>query len=104
MEESTGRKGGDDGMKIRVFGTTPPCARCKMTEKLVKRAVEELGYADIEVVKLDAFSEEAERLCILMTPTTVIEGKILKHGGVPSKDEVTRAIEKIRKEGGLSEE
>ena len=93
-------EGGDDGMKIRVFGTTPPCAKCKMTEKLVKRAVEELGYDGIEVVKVDVFSEEAERLGILMTPTMVIEGKILKQGGVPSKDEVKRAIEKIRKEGG----
>jgi hypothetical protein len=46
-----------------------------MTEKVVKRAVEELGYDGIEVVKVDVFSEEAERLGILMTPTTVIEGK-----------------------------
>jgi small redox-active disulfide protein 2 len=85
-------------MKIHVFGSTPPCAKCKMTENLVKRAIDELGYEDIEVVKLDAFSEEAERLGILMTPTTVIEGKIVKHGGVPSKDEVKRAIEMMRKE------
>jgi small redox-active disulfide protein 2 len=85
-------------MKIQIFGSTPPCARCKMTEALVKRAVEELGYEDIEVVKLDAFSEEAERLGILMTPTTVIEDKIVKMGGVPSKDEVKRAIEKMRNE------
>jgi len=92
------REGGDDSMKIQVFGSTPPCARCKMTEALVKRAVEELGYDDIEVVKLDVFSQEAEELGIMMTPTTVIEGKILKMGGVPSKDEVKRAIEKMRKE------
>lgn len=85
-------------MKIQVFGTTPPCAKCKMTEKLVKRAVEEFGYDGIEVVKVDVFSEEAERLGILMTPTTVIEGKILKTGGIPSKDEVKRVIEKMRKE------
>ena len=85
-------------MKIQVFGSTPPCAICKMTEKLVKRAVEELGYDDVEVEKLDAFSEDAERLGIMMMPTTVIEGKILKHGGVPSKDAVKRAIEKLKKE------
>lgn len=85
-------------MKIQVFGSTPPCAICRMTEKLVKRAVEELGYDEVEVEKRDAFSEEAERLGILMTPTTVIEGKILKTGGVPSKDEVKRAIEKMREE------
>ncbi|KAF5435263.1 Thioredoxin domain-containing protein [Candidatus Methanophagaceae archaeon] len=85
-------------MKIAVFGTTPPCAKCKATEKVVRRVVEELGYDDIEVVKLDVFSEEAERLGIMMTPTTVIEGVILKTGGVPGKAEVKRAIEMMRTE------
>jgi hypothetical protein len=84
-------------MKIQVIGATPPCARCKMTEKVVKRAIEELGYDDITVVKENVFSEEADLLGILMTPTTVIEGMIVKTGGVPSKDEVKRAIEKMKK-------
>jgi small redox-active disulfide protein 2 len=96
-KEPGGKKVIDGSMKIHIFGSTPPCARCKMTEKLVKRAIEELGYDDIEVVKLDALSEEGERLGIVMTPTTVIEDKIVKMGGVPSKDEVKRAIEKMRK-------
>lgn len=85
-------------MKIEVFGTTPPCAKCKATEKVVRRIVKELGYDDIEVVKLDVFSEEAERLGIMMTPTTVIEGKILKTGGVPGKEELKRAIERMKEE------
>ena len=68
-----------------------------MTENVVKSVVEELGYADIEVEKLDVFSKEAEALGIMMTPTTVIEGKIMKMGGVPSRDEVKHAIEKMRK-------
>lgn len=98
-EETKGRKGADS-MKIQVVGATPPCARCKLTENVVKRAIEELGYDGIEVVKVDVFSEEAERLGIMITPTTVIEGKILKTGGVPSKDEVKRAIERLREEEG----
>ena len=56
-------------MKIQVIGSTPPCARCRATENVVKSVVEELGYADIEVEKLDVFSQEAEALGILMTPT-----------------------------------
>ena len=87
-------------MKIYIVGSTSPCARCRLTEGVIKRAVEELGYDDIELVKLDALSEEAEKLGILMTPTTVIAGKIVKMGGVPSKDEVKRAIEKLRKAEG----
>jgi len=96
--KSEKRRKRGDSMNIEVFGTTPPCAKCKATEKVVRRVVEELGYEDIEVVKLDVYSEEAERLGILMTPTTVIEGVILKTGGVPNKDEVKRAIEKMRPE------
>jgi small redox-active disulfide protein 2 len=87
-------------MKIQVIGSTPPCARCKATENVVKSVVEELGYEGIEVEKLDVFSQEAEALGLLMTPATVIEGKILKMGGVPSRDEVKRAIEKIREADG----
>ncbi len=98
MNKHKSKKGRGDNMKIAVFGTTPPCAKCKATEKVVRRVVEELGYDDIEVVKLDVFSEEAERLGIMMTPTTVIEGVILKTGGVPGKAEVKRAIEMMRTE------
>jgi small redox-active disulfide protein 2 len=87
-------------MKIQVIGSTPPCARCKATENVVKSVVEELGYEGIEVEKLDVFSKEAEALGLLMTPATVIEGKILKMGGVPSRDEVKRAIEKMREADG----
>ena len=86
-----------DSMKIQVVGSTPPCARCKMTENVVKSVVQELDSVDIEVEKLDVFSKEAEALGIMMTPATVIEGKIVKMGGVPSRNEVKRAIEKLRK-------
>lgn len=84
-------------MKIKVFGTTPPCMRCKAAEKVVRESVEELGYTDIEVVKTDVLSEEAEKLGIMMSPAVVIGEKAVKVGGVPSKEEVKRAIEKIRK-------
>jgi small redox-active disulfide protein 2 len=86
-------------MKIQVYGTTPPCARCKATEKVVRDAVTELGHNDIEIEKVDVLSEEAERLGILLTPTTVVEGMIVKMGGVPSKEEVKRALEKLMNAG-----
>jgi len=84
-------------LKIKVFGTTPPCMRCKAAEKVVREAVEELGYTGIEVVKADVLSEEAGKLGIMMSPAVVIGEKAVKVGGVPSKEEVKRAIEKIRK-------
>ena len=86
-------------MKIRVFGTVPPCMKCKAAEKTVREAVKELGYTDIEVTKEDALSEEAGKLGIMMTPTVMADKKVIKVGGVPSKDEVKRAIEEIRRAG-----
>jgi len=86
-----------NGLKIKVFGTVPPCLKCKAAEKAVREAVEELGYTGIEVVKADVLSEEAGKLGIMMSPAVVIGEKAVKVGGVPSKEEVKRAIEKIRK-------
>ncbi len=73
--------------------------KCKAAEAAVKEAVKELGYSDIEVSKEDALSEEAGKLGIMMTPTVMIDSKVIKVGGVPSKDEVKRAIEGTRKGG-----
>lgn len=86
-------------MKVRVFGTVPPCMKCQAAEKVVREAVKELGYTDIEVTKVDALSEEAGKLGIMMTPTVMVDKKIIKVGGVPTKEEVKRAIEEIRKAG-----
>ncbi|MBC7218827.1 MAG: thioredoxin family protein [Hadesarchaea archaeon] len=86
-------------MKIRIFGTIPPCMKCKAAEKAVREAVEELGYKDIEVTKEDALSEEAAKMGIMMTPTVIVDKTIIKVGGVPTKEEIKQAIEKIR-EGG----
>ena len=86
-------------MKIRDFGTVPPCMKCKAAEKVVREAVKELGYTDVEVTKEDALSEEAGKLGIMMTPTVMVDNKVMKVGGVPSKDEVKRAIEGIRRGG-----
>jgi len=60
----------------------------------VREAVSELGI-DAEVVKEDVFSGEAERLGIMMTPATVIDGRLVKSGGVPTKDEVKKSIENL---------
>ncbi|MEM4188571.1 MAG: thioredoxin family protein [Candidatus Hadarchaeum sp.] len=84
-------------MRIRIFGTVPPCMKCKAAEKVVRETVKELGYTDIEVTKEDALSDEAAKMGVMMTPTVVIDKTIVKVGGVPTKEEIKRAIEKIRK-------
>ena len=84
-------------MKIRVFGTVPPCTKCKVAEKTVREVVKELGYTDVEVTKEDALSDEAGKLGIMMTPTVMVDDKVVKVGGVPSKEDIKRAIERAKK-------
>ncbi len=67
--------------------------RCKAAEKAVREALKEMGRTDIEVVKEDVLSDEAGKLGIMMTPAVAINKKVIKIGGVPSKDEIKRAIE-----------
>ena len=68
----------------------------KAAEKTVKEALKKLGYTDIEIIKDDVLSEEAGKLGIMISPTVAIE-KVVKFGGIPSKEEVKRAIEGMRK-------
>ncbi|RLG36974.1 MAG: hypothetical protein DRN91_06590, partial [Candidatus Alkanophagales archaeon] len=42
---------------------------------------------------MNVFSEEAERLGIMMSPAVVINGKLVKHGGVPTEKELREALE-----------
>ncbi|MBP1762904.1 MAG: Thioredoxin domain [Firmicutes bacterium] len=70
-------------INIKVFGTTPPCARCK---ELTKRAA--------KVAKFDAMSAEGDKYCIMMTPTLVINDKVVSIGKVPSEDDIEKLIKK----------
>jgi len=66
---------------IKIFGTTPPCANCIRTEKQARIAAENISE-EIEVVKLDALSKEAEQYGILSTPLIVIDEEVISIGKV----------------------
>jgi thiol-disulfide isomerase/thioredoxin len=78
--------------KIKIFGPTPPCARCKKAEQIAKEVASELG--NVEVEKFDVFSKEADKYGIMMTPTIVVGEKVAFVGKVPTKEELTKAIHK----------
>lgn len=80
-------------INVKVFGTTPPCARCK---ELTKRAmkVAEKYPGKIEVEKLDAMSAEGDKYAIMMTPTVVINDKVVSVGKMPTEDEIETMIKK----------
>ncbi len=66
---------------IKIFGTNPPCANCIRAEKQVRFAVEDLPE-DVEVIKLDALSDEADQYGIMTTPLIVINDEVISAGKV----------------------
>lgn len=79
---------------VKVFGTTPPCAKCK---ELTRRAtkVAEKFPGQVEVIKLDALSPEGDKYGIMMTPTLVINDKVVSIGKVPSEADIEKMINQL---------
>ena len=75
-------------MKIEILGTG--CSKCKKTEKIVKKVVEELGK-DAEVVKVGDLQEIVNR-GVMMTPAVVIDGDVKIVGHIPSVDEIKKLL------------
>jgi len=75
-------------MRIEILGTG--CPKCKATEKIVKKVVEELEK-DVEVVKVEDLQEIVNR-GVMMTPAVVVDGEVKIVGHVPSADEIKKFI------------
>ena len=80
-------------IKVKVFGSTPPCAKCKEVEKRA-RSVAGKYPGKVEVAKFDAFSEEGDKYGIMLTPTTVVNDRVISVGKVISEDELEKVIKK----------
>jgi protein-disulfide isomerase len=66
---------------VKIFGTTPPCAKCKRAEREARKAAEEFP-GQVEVQKLDALGREAEAFGMIVTPTVVVNGEVVGSGRV----------------------
>jgi len=80
-------------IKVKVFGSTPPCAKCKEVEKRANRVASKYP-GQVEVYKLDAISEEGQKYNVFFTPTVVIEDKVVSAGEVISEGELEKAIQR----------
>lgn len=80
-------------IEIKVFGTTPPCAKCKEVTKRATRVAEKYP-GEITVSHLDALSSDGDKYGIMMTPTIVINEKVVSIGKVPSEDDIEKMITK----------
>jgi small redox-active disulfide protein 2 len=75
-------------MKIEILGTG--CPKCKATEKIVRKVVEELGKK-VDIVKVEDLQEIVDR-GVMMTPAVVVDGEVKIIGHVPSQDEIKKLL------------
>ena len=75
-------------MKIEILGTG--CAKCKATEKVVRKAVEELGI-QAEVIKVEDLQDIVNR-GVMMTPAVIVDGEVKVVGHIPTVDEIKKII------------
>jgi hypothetical protein len=78
---------------IKVFGPTPPCAKCKRAEREAKRAAERFPE-QVRVEKLDALGPEAQAYGVMVTPTVVVDDEVLAAGKVILADQLASHIKK----------
>jgi arsenite-transporting ATPase len=71
-------------MEIRVLGSG--CSKCISTIGIIERAARDLGVA-VEITKVHN-PEEIRRYGVRATPAIVIDGKVVRSGGLPSHEEV----------------
>lgn len=78
-------------IELKVFGATPPCAKCKEVEKRAKNVAEKYP-GQVTVTKLEAVSEEGQKLQIFFTPAVAVNGKVISTGEVISEADLEKAV------------
>ena len=79
---------------IKIIGPTPPCAKCKRAEQEALKAAERFP-GQVDVIKLDALSAEAEAFGMIVTPTVVVNDKVVGSGRIVPADQLVAHITKI---------
>ena len=78
---------------IRVFGPTPPCAKCKRAEQEARKAAENFP-GKVDVLKIDALGTEADRYGVIATPTVAIDEEIVGSGKIVRSEDLVQHIER----------
>ncbi len=78
-------------LQVKVFGPTPPCARCKRAEGEAQEAARRFP-GQVEVLKLDAMGPEADAYGIFSTPLIVVGDEVAGSGQVVPADKLASII------------
>ena len=76
---------------VKVFGSDPPCAKCKVAHDIAKKVSERIG-GGVVVEKHSALSEEGDKYGIMMTPTVVVNDEIAVVGKAPTEKKLEELI------------
>ena len=79
-------------IQVKVLGPTPPCAKCKRAEAQAREVAARFP-GQVEVIKIDALSDEALSYGLLSTPATVVGDRVVAHGRLLAESELEQAIE-----------
>ncbi|MDI9623372.1 MAG: thioredoxin family protein [Methanothermobacter sp.] len=77
---------------IKIFGTTPPCQKCKLAEKIAEKMAEK--FENVKIERFDALSEEGDKYGIMVTPTIVVNDNIVATGKVLSEEKMEEIIKR----------
>ena len=80
------------GANVKVLGGG--CDKCNALEKNVNESLSELGMTD-EIDHVTDFGQIAA-MGVMSTPALVIDNKVVSMGKVLSKDDVIKALKKVR--------
>jgi protein-disulfide isomerase len=80
---------GEVVIEVKVYGSVPPCAKCKRTEEAARKAAAKFP-GRVKVEKLSALSPEGLQLGLLATPAVVVNGRIVAQGRAPEEPEFER--------------
>ena len=82
-------------IKVEVIGVSPPCPRCKKTEKNTREAASKLikEGVKVEVSNLDITAKETiSKYGVLMSPAIAVNGVVKVMGQVPDISIVERLL------------
>ncbi len=82
---------------IKEFGVVFPCLKCIQAERVARR-IAERHKGRVVVRKYDVTSPEADRHGVMMTPTVVVDGKVVASGRGLSANRLEQLLEAHLKE------
>jgi len=80
-------------IQVKIFGTVPPCAKCKEMERRAQNVAARYP-GKVEVAKFDALSAEGDKYTVMSTPTVVISDRVVAIGKLLSEEDLERYIKK----------